>query len=98
VTDKIVKLEEMRKRRLEAHTGCKGSNPDLSVDMNDERNLLYLESIEDLARSMADSICSAKLDGIDGDLTPEQDEKEYQQCLVDARRMLLDPNYMALFS
>src|SRR6478672_8232243 len=84
--------------RLEAHTGCKGLNPDLSVDMNDERNLLYLESIEDLARSMADSIYSAKLDGIDGDLTPEQDERLYQQCLVDARRMLLNPNYMALCS
>jgi hypothetical protein len=51
-----------------------------------------------LARSMADSVYSAKLDEIDSDLAPEQDEKLYQQCLVDARRMLLDPNYMALFS
>jgi hypothetical protein len=97
VTDKIFDLEEMRKRRLEKRTGCEGLNPDLSVDVNDERNVLYLESIEDLARSMADVVYGAKLDEIDGELTPEQDETLYQQCLVDMRRMLLDPEYGALF-
>ena len=96
--DKIIDIKKLRKRRLEAHTECEGLNPDLSVDMNDERNVLYLDLIEDLARSMADSVYSAKLDEIDSDLAPEQDERLYQQCLVDARRMLLDPNYMALFS
>jgi len=92
----IIDLKELRKRRLESRTGCEGLNPDLSVDMNDERNVLYLTSIEDLARSMADAVYCAKLDEIDGDLTTEQDETLYQQCLVDMRRVLLDPEYDAL--
>ena len=92
----IIDLKELRKRRLESRTGCEGLNPDLSVDMNDERNVLYLTSIEDLARSMGDAVYCAKLDEIDGDLTTEQDETLYQQCLVDMRRVLLDPEYDAL--
>ena len=52
----IIDLKELRERRLERRTGCEGLNPDFSVDMNDERNLLYLTSIEDLARSMADAV------------------------------------------
>jgi hypothetical protein len=92
----VIDLKELRKRRLEAATGCKGLNHDLSVDMNDPCNAPYLTSIEDLARSMADAIYSAKLEEIDGDLTTEQDDALYEQCLVDSRRMLLDPEYLAL--
>ena len=45
---------------------------------------------------MADAIYSATLDEIDGDLTTEQDDALYEQCLVDSRRMLLDPEYLTL--
>ena len=93
----VIDLKELRKRRLEAATGCKGLNSDLSVDMNDPCNAPYLTSIEDLARSMAAAICSAKLDEIDGDLTPEQANALWEQCLVDSRRILLDPEYLALW-
>jgi hypothetical protein len=92
----VIDLNELRKRRLEAATGCKGLNPDLSVDMGDPCNELYLTSIEDLARCMADSIYSAMLDEIDGELTTEQDDALYEQCLVNSRRMLLDPEYATL--
>jgi hypothetical protein len=45
---------------------------------------------------MADSIYSAMLDEIDGELTTEQDDALYEQCLVNSRRMLLDPEYATL--
>jgi hypothetical protein len=79
---------------------CEGLKPDLSVDMEDPQNARYLKALdreEDTARSMADAICGAKLEQIDGELTTEQDEALYNQCLVDSRRMLCDPDYAALF-
>jgi len=79
---------------------CEGLKPDLSVDMNDPRNSRYLTTLdhdEGTARLMADASYSAAIDDIDGPITTEQDVTLYCQCLVDARRMLLDPDYEALF-
>jgi hypothetical protein len=76
-----------------------GLKPDLSVDMNDPRNARYLSALdndENLARAMADVIYSVMLDDLDDNLTTEQDVMVYCQCLVNARRMLLDPDYEAL--
>ena len=78
---------------------CEGLRPDPSVDMSDPRNARYLTALdhdEDTARAMADAIYSAAIDDIDGPITTEQDVTVYCQCLVDARRMLLNPDYEAL--
>lgn len=96
VLTNVIDLKKLRRRRLEAATGCEGLNPDHSVDMGDPCNELYPTSIEDHARCVADAIYSAALDAIDGELTTEQDDALYQQCLVNSRRMLLDPEYAAL--
>jgi hypothetical protein len=89
--------------KVDLMSPCEGLKPDLSVDQSDPRNVRYLKALdrkedEDIARSMADAIYPAMLDDLDSDeITTEQDVMIYCQCLVDARRMLLDPEYNALF-
>ena len=70
-----------------------GLNADLSVDRADPRNAKYLvpldnEKDEDMARSMAECIVVMGCDG---------DESRREQALIDLRRMVLDPDYEALF-
>ena len=76
-------------------------NPDLTTDMADPRNAAYVLPLgdiadEDLANSMAEASFGAVADQhaddptFDGDLV-------YEQCLVDMRRMLRDPDYARLF-
>jgi hypothetical protein len=49
---------------------------------------------EDMARAMADMIFSAALEDEDDDLTKEEADRLYDQCLADAYRMLADEDYM----
>ena len=69
---------------------------DLSSDMTDPRNVIYRDPLpepdEETAYFMADAMLSEHLDDPNFD-----DDVAYEQCLIDARRMSLDPNYRQLF-
>lgn len=74
-----------------------GLTADLSTDMTDKRNLLYFgplenEADEAQAAGMAEAIYGAWLNEQNA-----EDEMKFEQCLVDARHMLLDKNYANLF-
>jgi hypothetical protein len=73
-----------------------GLNPDLTTNMGDPRNVAYIGPLEDpddehMAEEMAAVSYSAWREQHD------DDEMGYEQCLVDARRMLCDGNYTRLF-
>jgi hypothetical protein len=85
-------------------------NADLTSDMSDPRNAIYRVPLsgadltgkagctnEEMALTMADrsfhAVCRLHAD----DLNFDQDTA-YEQCIVDARRMMLDSNYFRLFS
>jgi len=53
-----------------------------------------IDDEEQMARGMADSIFGAALEDFDDDVTKEQADRLYDQCLADAWRMLLDPDCM----
>jgi hypothetical protein len=76
-----------------------GLNSDLTTNMGDPRNAAYIGPLEDdvdedMAEGMAaasyGAACAAK--GV-----VEGDEMIYEQCLVDARRMICDRDYERLF-
>jgi hypothetical protein len=75
-----------------------GLNPDLTTTMGDPRNALYVfpldnEADEDQATGMAEMVLGHRLDHDSADDT----EMVFEQCLVDARRMILDEAYARLF-
>ena len=73
-----------------------GLNPDLTTNMGDPRNVAYIGPLEDLDdKSMAEGMATASYSAWreqHGD-----DDMGYEQCLVDARRMILDGAYAQLF-
>ena len=52
---------------------------------------------EEMAQIMADFMYSACTDHFDENTTQEQADRVYEQCLIDARRMVCDENYMRIF-
>jgi hypothetical protein len=48
---------------------------------------------EDMARAMADAIFSAALEDENDDITKEEADRLYDQCLAEAHRMLSDEDY-----
>ncbi len=77
-------------------------NPDLTCDTSDPQNARYLTPFSDAKREerayeMASLSYSAATDEFDDDTTQAEADKVFEQCIVDARRMLCDPDYMGLF-
>ena len=67
-----------------------GLNADLTTTMGDPRNVAYNDPLEnpedeDMAEGMASASCAV------------DDDMAFEQCLVDARRMILDEAYARLF-
>jgi hypothetical protein len=53
---------------------------------------------EELAHTMADVIYSPRADDFfSDDITQEQADRVWEQCLIDARRMLCDEDYARIF-
>jgi hypothetical protein len=76
-------------------------NVDLTTDMTVLRNAAYIVTLadaadEDMANFMADACFGAVADQHADDPTSDP-EKTYEQCLIDARHMLRDPDYARLF-
>ena len=46
---------------------------------------------------MADVIYSAEADYFSDKITKEQADRVWEQCLIDARRMLCDEDYLSIF-
>jgi hypothetical protein len=84
-------------------------NPDLTTDMRDPRNAKYLVPLpdgdehsdeaaaEEMASIVYNSILDLHTEGPNFDQFFDADGV-YQQCLVDARRMLRDRDYWHLYS
>ena len=77
-------------------------NPDWCCNADDPRNARYLRPLsiaadEKMANGMADIVYGAVAEEHGNDRTFNSDEV-YRQCLVDARRMLRDQEYWALFA
>ena len=69
---------------------------------NDEAHKQYfvpLPNAEDerLAHSMADVIYSVYAERFANDITQEEADRVYDQCLVDSRRMVCDEEYLTIF-
>jgi hypothetical protein len=75
----------------------------LSTHRDDPANAqLYLVPLENdrdevMARAMADAIYSACAEHFTDDITQEQADRVYEQCLIDSRRMLRDEDYAPIF-
>jgi hypothetical protein len=77
-------------------------NSNLTCDVRDPRNTRYLTPFsnaerESLADGMACAIYSAAADEFGDDTTQIEADQVFEQFLVDARRMLCDPDYSRLF-
>jgi hypothetical protein len=69
---------------------------------DDEAHRQYFMPLADaedeaMAISMADAVYSACAEGFAPDLTQEEADRVYQQNLADARRMIYDAEYAAMF-
>ncbi len=69
----------------------------------DPANAPYLVPLEDrqaeeMAQCMADASYSAAAEEFADHITREQADKVWEQCLVDARRMLCDEDYARIFA
>jgi hypothetical protein len=79
-------------------------NRDWTVDVTDPRNAAYLipfgnSAREHTAQAMADVVYGAIAEKQFTNSTPQiEADAVYFQCLVDARRMLSDPDYLHLIS
>jgi hypothetical protein len=52
---------------------------------------------EEMAESMADAIYSACADRFCADITEQEVDRVWEQCLIDSRRMICEPEYEAIF-
>ena len=52
---------------------------------------------EQMAHAMADASYSACTDGFADDITKEEADQVWEQCLIDARRMICEPEYEDMF-
>ncbi len=76
-------------------------NADLSCDISDPRNAKYRVPLADpadeiIARDMA-GVSFGAVAELHADEAKFDSDKAYEQCLVDARRMQIDPEYIRLF-
>ena len=74
----------------------------LCTNRNDPQNAQYRAPLarvadEEMAVSMADAIYSAVADGFVDDITKDEADRVWEQCLIDARRMICDPEYEDIF-
>ena len=75
----------------------------LCTHPGDPANARYLVPLsdpeeEEMAHSMADAIyCCGYAPDFSDDITKEQADRVWEQCLRDARRMLCDENYARIF-
>ena len=69
------------------------------ADPANARYLVPLESREEeeMAHAMADAIYCACVDDFRDDITKEQADRVWEQCLIDARRMVCDKDYARIF-
>ena len=52
---------------------------------------------EETAHVMADMICGAYTDRFCDDITKEEADRVWEQCLTDSRRMICEPEYEDIF-
>jgi hypothetical protein len=69
----------------------------------DPQNASYLIPFQDdeaewLAKAMADASYSAVAEQFGDDITQEEADLVWEQCLIDARRMLCDRDYARIFA
>ena len=73
----------------------------LCSHLGDPANAPYLSPLdrerEEMAQAMADAGYSAAAECFADNITVEQRDRVHRQCLVDARRMLLDEDYARIF-
>jgi hypothetical protein len=74
----------------------------LNTHPGDPANARYLVPLddpeqEDWAHAMAGAIYGAKAEYFSESITQEQADKVYEQCLIDSRHMLCDPDYERMF-
>lgn len=74
----------------------------LCTNRDDPQNALYLAPLaraedEQMAHSMADVIYCACADNFTDDITKEEADRVWEQCLIDARRMIYEPEYEDIF-
>jgi hypothetical protein len=100
--------DEHKGNRQERHmSGNNGRSDALVSDLlcthpGDPANARYLVPLKDfeqeeMARTMADAIYSARADYFRDDITKQQADRVWEQCLIDSRRMLCDGDYMSIF-
>ena len=53
---------------------------------------------EEMAESMADAIYSACADRFCADITEQEVDRVWEQCLIDSRRMICEPEYETIFA
>jgi len=73
---------------------------DLTTDLSDPRNAIYRVPLSDGREKDVVATADATLDFVVAEHSKEpnfDDDVAYEQCLTDARRMLLDPNYSRLW-
>ena len=75
----------------------------LCTHMGDAANARYLVSLEneadeEMAWYMAGAIYSAYSDHFSPDITKEECDYVWEQCLVDSRRMICDNDYERMFT
>ena len=84
----------------------KRANVDLTTELlcthrDDPANAQYVVPLdnaadEDTAHSMAEAVYCAYVDHFSPDITEDEAEYVWQQCLIDMRRMLCDPDYESM--
>jgi hypothetical protein len=70
--------------------------------MGDPANARYLfplenEADEEMAWVMAEAIYDSRADDFSDDITEAECDHVFEQCLIDCRRMMCDPDYVRMF-
>jgi hypothetical protein len=52
---------------------------------------------EEMAHGMADIVYGAYMEKAADDITKEEADRVWEQCVTDARRMICEPEYMDIF-
>ena len=83
--------------------GGVGFTDQLLCTRNDDANRRYFVPLpsakdEEMAHCMADVSYSACAERFGDDITQEEADRVYDQCLVDARRMICDKEYEAMIA
>jgi len=75
----------------------------MSTNRDDPQYARYLVPLpnpadEEMAESMADAIYCARKDHFCADITEEEVDYVWEQCLIDSRRMICEPEYETIFA